>query len=139
MNLEKFNLVKVLFSLKDTVRNHHKKFKQVVAEDSRIDKYNYTFKVGSSDRFNGCQFKFYLDAYKGYYGSSSCSTSSMGDSKIINEALVNYINKNKDSFLQGIAEEIEIMATHKLSEAESEVNKVKEEYESLQEALNLSK
>lgn len=139
MNLEKFNLVKVLFNLKDTVRNHHKKFKESIAADSNIDKHNYTFKAGGSDRFNSCQFRFYLEAYKGYYGDSSCSRSSLGDSNIINEALVSYINKNKDTFLQGIADEIEHMAKVKLKEAGEEVNLVQEEYRALQEALNLDK
>ena len=139
MNLEKFNLVKVLFNLKDTVRSHHKKFKESIAADSSIDKHNYTFKVGGSDRFNACQFRFYLEAYKGTYGNSSCYTSSLGDDKLINEALVSYINKNKDTFLQGISDEIEHMAKVKLEEAEKEVNLVQEEYRALQEALDLDK
>lgn len=138
MNLEKFNLVKVLFNLKDTVRNHHKKFKESIAADSDIDKHNYTFKVGGSDRFNSCQFRFYLEAYKGKYGNSSCYTSSLGDGKLINEALVSYINKNKDTFLQGISDEIELMAKDKLNEAEGEVNTIQEEYKALQKSLNES-
>lgn len=124
INLEKINLVSQLNNLAKSVKNHYNNYLDKLKKHSEIDKKSYTFKVGRSDRFVAAQFTFYLESYTGYYGSSSCSTNSLGDGKILTEALVRYINKNKETFLESLAKELELMSKENLKEAEDEVDNI---------------
>lgn len=124
MQLENFENMNKLFcsatSFKESLVKHNN---SVQGSGGNVDKHNFNFCVGQSDRFNAAQFKFYLEAYRGNFGSSSCYTNSVYScsNQELNKAVVNYLNKNKQQFLDGVAEELKLMAQKAMIEAEKEV------------------
>ena len=124
MKLENFENMNKLFAsaitFKESLVKHNGSVK---GSGGNVDKHNFNFVSGGSDRFNAAQFKFYLEAYRGNYGSSSCYTNTVYScsNQDLNKAVVNYINKNKQQFLDGVAEELKLMAQAAMLEAEKEV------------------
>lgn len=126
-NLTSFDKMKALFSVSKTVKEFITKYKEMLKDNSNVDKHALVFRDGNSDRFNSARFSFYLESYYGYYGSSSCHTRDLHsgvDTSTFNKAVVNFLNKNKQMFLDGISQELEIMAQAMLVEAEAEVAKL---------------
>lgn len=139
-NLQNLDNMNKLFlsaaQLKNSLNSHNESIK---GSNGNLDKHSFKFVSGGSDRFNAAQFKFYLEAYRGNYGSSSCYTNTVYScsNEELNKALVNYLNKNKQALLDGISNELKLMAQDKLAEAQREVDqinsKLKEVKESIQE------
>lgn len=126
-NLVSFDKMKALFNVSKTVREFIPKYKDMLQDKGNVDKHALVFRNGNSDRFNSAKFSFYLESYYGYYGRSSCYTRDLHsgiDSSTFNQAVVNFLNKNKQMFFDGVSAELEIMAQDMLAEAESEVAKL---------------
>jgi hypothetical protein len=126
-NLTSFDKMKALFNVSKTVKEFLPKYKDMLKDKGNVDKYALVFRDGNSDRFNSAKFSFYLESYYGHYGSSSCYTRDLHsgiDTSTFNKAVVNFLNKNKQMFFDGISAELEIMAQAMLVEAESEVAKL---------------
>jgi hypothetical protein len=134
MKLDNFTKMSQHLASAKALRSSLVSYLEKIKANTSIDKHNFGFRQGSSDRFNSAQFRFYLEAYTGSYGSSSCYTLTTHnvDEATISLAAVNWINKNKQLFLDGVAQELELMGQKMLTEAELEVAK-------LQEALTRAK
>jgi hypothetical protein len=129
MRLENFQKMKDLFEsaklFGDSLIEHTKTIKN---SNGNVDKHAFKFCKGSSDRFNAATFKFYLEAYRGNYGSSSCCSNTVYrcSNEELNEAVTRYLNKNKQQFLSGVADELKLMAQTAMIEAEKEVAAMQE-------------
>jgi hypothetical protein len=126
MNLDKFTKMSQHLSSAKTFKGSLTGYLEKIKANTNIDKRAFTFKSGVSDRFNSAQFKFYLEAYTGNYGSSSCYTLTTHnvDNDTLSYAATSWINKNKQLFLDGVAQELELMGKKMLTEAEEEVAKL---------------
>lgn len=131
MSLDNFTKMSKYLSSAKTFKGSLNSYKEKLKDNSNIDKHNFAFRSGTDDRFNSAQFKFYLEAYTGYYGSSSCYTLTTHnvDSNTLSFAAASWINKNKQLFLDGVAQELELMGKKMLLEAEQEVAKLQEALE----------
>lgn len=129
MILENFQKMKDLFEsaklFGDSLTKHTETIKN---SNGNVDKHGFLFCKGGSDRFNAAQFKFYLEAYRGIYGSSSCYSNTVYrcSNEELNEAVIRYLNKNKQQFLSGVADELKLMAQTAMIEAEKEVAAMQE-------------
>lgn len=75
-------------------------------EDSNVDKFGYSF--NEDDRFSIFNLKVSLDGWRGTYGNSSCYTlGGAVDNKLIQKAFIKYLNKNRDSIVEELANMIE--------------------------------
>jgi hypothetical protein len=128
MKLDNFTKMSQHLASAKAFRSSLVSYLEKIKANTSIDKHNFEFRQGGSDRFNSAQFKFYLEAYTGYYGSSSCSTVTTNnvDEATLSFAAASWINKNKQLFLDGVAQELELMGQKMLTEAELEVAKLQE-------------
>lgn len=126
-SLDNFNKMSTLFSSAKRFKGCMAEHKEAV-ESSRghVDKHAFKFMTGNTDRFNAVQFRFYLEAYRGTYGSSSCYTNTVTSctQDDMNTALVRWVNKNKQMLLDGVAAELNNMANEALLAAKEEVAKL---------------
>lgn len=73
------------------------------------DKYDFKFQEGSGEGSWGhTPITFQLVTYTGHYGDSSCyQFGSIGDPALYREAFITYLNRNKETILNGLAEILE--------------------------------
>lgn len=112
--------VKELRKNVSAIRNFLNATLQKYKSDPRIDKLDYGF--NKDKRFaacNGVTVTFY--SLVGSYGSSSCSTIVNLSSDIFNKHLLKYLNDNKNSIMEKIADSIEKDAISLKGEAEKEL------------------
>lgn len=125
--LNNFNKMSALFSSAKRFKGCMVEHKEAVeSSKGHVDKHAFKFVEGGGDRFNAVQFRFYLEAYRGAYGSSNCCTNTVADCsrEEINQALVRWLNKNKQMLFDGVAQELNNMANEALLAAKEEVAKL---------------
>jgi hypothetical protein len=128
-----------LFLSASQFENSLKSHKESVdSSKGNVDKHSFKFVSGGSDRFNAAQFKFYLEAYRGNYGSSSCYTNKVYScsNEDLNKALTSYLNKNKETFLRGVSEELKFMAQESLQSAQKEVDEINRKLDEVKAAAS---
>lgn len=121
MSIEKQykNAKSTVRSLRDLKRQY-----SACVEDSNIDKFGYEF--NTDKRFSIFSLDVSLDGWRGTYGSSSCGTlGGFIDKDLVKKTFTKYLNKNRDSIVEELANMIE-----------QENEKTKKEYiESLEKEL----
>lgn len=139
MELNDLDKMSSLFSSAKQFRESLSSHKDAVKKSNgSVDKHGYTFRQGSSDRFVAASFKFYLEAYRGNYGSSSCYTDRVYtcDRGDLEAAFVRYINNNKQMFLDGVANELDLMAGELLASAQKEVDNLNNRLNTAKDYIN---
>ena len=103
-----------------------------VTKPSNVDKCDLKFCIGNGDRFNSQPLPMYLECYKGYYGNSGCSTISLSsNSKEVQEAYVKWANKNMQLILEGISEELTLVAAEMKDSCQKEIEEAQNSFNTL--------
>lgn len=122
---------KLLFKDAANVRKHIERYNEKCS-NSTVDKFCNKFVVGNGQRSNfvAQDLNIYLESYYGYYGSSYCTTLNLtvNRDKEVKEAFANWANKNMQLILDGIAEEMELMAAELKEQCQTELNEAISSY-----------
>ena len=87
---------------------------------SQVDKHGRGFNKDS--RFSSFSLKLSFDNWSGYYGNGGCSTIlSLSNHDLVQKAFVQYLNKNMNQVLEGIAKEMESDYLNMKAELESDI------------------
>ena len=120
MIIKKLEELKELRRNVSAIRNFLNSTLQKYKSDTRIDKLDYGF--NKDKRFAACNgVTITFDSLVGSYGSSSCSTIVNLSSDIFNKHLLKYLNDNKHSIMEKIANSIEKEAINLKNDAEKEL------------------
>lgn len=118
--MKKLEELKELRRNVSAIRNFLNSTLQKYKSDTRIDKLDYGF--NKDKRFAACNgVTVTFDSLVGSYGSSSCSTIVNLSSDIFNKHLLKYLNDNKHSIMEKIANSIEKEAINLKNDAEKEL------------------
>ena len=111
-------------------RDFRKVYTETV-EKQTCDKYDFSF--NGDGRFSMFETPISVDAYRGYYGNSSCSSFDLGDEKILTAAFISYLNSHKWEIIKEMGEKIMQEAIKLKSEALAEIDKLREGIDTLGE------
>lgn len=118
MKLEKLERVRTLLNQAMLLRKLPQMHREIAAEPN-CDKHDLTF--GGDSRFAVFKVQVHLTSYKGYYGSSSCSTVGDIDNQDASDLLNGALRIHRDLILSTMADIAEHRAKKIKGEAEAEI------------------
>lgn len=133
MNEDKLKKAKNIFGTSDEFRTYFKDHVAAIKSNPNIDKHKITF--GAPDtRFIALSLNFSITQYRGSYGSSSCSTTGLGknvSNDVLQRALNSFLNKNVEFVMDGIADELDIIANAEKQECYKQIIDMQNAYKDL--------
>jgi hypothetical protein len=121
---------KILNSKRRTQDSFEKHFETI--KDGRCDKNGAGFNL--DDRFSEIKIKVSLDSWKGWYGSSSCSSSIVAD-EVFEEFFLKYLNNNFTTIMRSV---ISMMESEANTHLNSKIKSMEEDLKLLKARKKLS-
>lgn len=119
MNLTSIEKISALRSAAHTLQTLVATYNKYRSEPS-CDKHDLKF--GGDDRFNIFAVKIHLSGYRGYFGSSGCSSFADVNNELAQKFLTQYLNKHRDEVLQEMGEWAHKEAATLVEEGQAELD-----------------